>query len=233
MKRTLLILVCLTVAMGLLSGCGMKFTWGEKYRCMFHHEELVNADKDLADAKARGADKDCPDLYQAVAKEIDNAYAVYYSCRTQEAIKMALAASEKAKALCPVVPKPVEVIPPKVEAPKVIDKIILMLNFDSDKAIIKDKDVPQLSKAIEFIKKHPGAKVKVEGHTDSTASLNYNQMLSEKRAAAVVEYFIEKGAVNKADISSAGYGKTKPIASNETAEGKAKNRRVEVLILSK
>jgi len=195
----------------------MKYTQGEKYTYAFYPAALVDAEQDLADAKARGADRQCPDKYRAVAKQIDDAYAVYYSCRTKEAIDMALAASDKAKALCG----------GKVE------RIVLMLNFDFNKSIIKDKDIPQLKKAVEFIKKHKGSKIRVAGHTDSVGSDAYNQALSERRAKAVVDYFVAQGAVKRADISSVGYGEKKPIATNDTDAGRAQNRRVEVQILGK
>jgi outer membrane protein OmpA-like peptidoglycan-associated protein len=195
----------------------MKYTQGEKYTYAFYPAALVDAEQDLADAKARGADRQCPDKYRAVAKQIDDAYAVYYSCRTKEAIDMALAASEKAKALCG----------------GKIEKIVLMLNFDFNKSIIKDKDIPQLKKAVEFITKHKGSKIRVEGHTDSVGSDAYNQALSERRAKAVVDYFVAQGAVKRSDISSVGYGESKPIATNDTEAGRAQNRRVEVQILGK
>jgi outer membrane protein OmpA-like peptidoglycan-associated protein len=223
MKRALFLFVVAVVAFGMLSGCSMKYTQGEKYVYALHPAALVDAEHDLADAKARGADKQCTAQYNAVAKMIDDAYATYYSCRTQDAIDMALAASEKAKALCGV----------KVAAVPVQEKIVLMLNFDTDKSIIKDKDIPQLTKAIEFIKSHKGSKIRVEGHTDSIASEKYNQALSERRAKAVVDYFVKQGAVKRDDISSVGYGESKPVATNDTEAGRAQNRRVEVLILSK
>jgi len=195
----------------------MKYTQGEKYTYAFYPAALVDAEQDLADAKARGADRQCPDKYRAVAKQIDDAYAVYYSCRTKEAIDMALAASDKAKALCG----------------GKIERIVLMLNFDFNKSIIKDKDIPQLKKAVEFITKHKGSKIRVEGHTDSVGSDAYNQALSERRAKAVVDYFVSQGAVKRADISSVGYGEKKPIATNDTDAGRAQNRRVEVQVLGK
>ena len=216
MKTVLILLVCLVVALGLLTGC-MKYTQGEKYTYAFYPAAPVDAEQDLADAKARGADRQCPDKYRAVAKQIDDAYAVYYSCRTKEAIDMALAASEKAKALCG----------------GKLETIVLMLNFDFNKSIIKDKDIPQLKKAVEFIKKHKGSKIRVAGHTDSVGSDAYNQALSERRAKAVVDYFVAQGAVKRADISSVGYGEKKPIATNDTDAGRAQNRRVEVQILGK
>jgi outer membrane protein OmpA-like peptidoglycan-associated protein len=220
MRKALFLLVVAVVSFGLLAGC-MKYTQGEKYKYAFHPAALVDAEQDLADAQARGADKQCPAKYNAVAKQIDDAYAVYYSCRTQDAIDMALAASAKARALC------------GEKVAHVKQTIVLKLNFDTNKSIIKDKDKPQLKKAIEFIKSHKGSKIRVAGHTDSVASEKYNQKLSERRAAAVVNYFVKKGAVKRADISSVGYGKSKPIASNDTAAGRAENRRVEVHILGK
>jgi outer membrane protein OmpA-like peptidoglycan-associated protein len=223
MKRAFLLLVVAVVAFGLLAGCGMKYTQGDKYTYAYHPSALVNAEQDLENAKARGADKECPAKYNAVAKMIDDAYATYYACRTQDAIDMALKASEAANALCGVVKKPAVVK----------ETMVLKLNFDTDKSKIKDKDVPQLKKAIEFIKSHKGSKVRVAGHTDSVGTDKYNQKLSERRAKAVVDYFVKKGAIKKADISSVGYGESKPVASNDTAAGRAENRRVEVQILSK
>jgi len=222
MKRAFLLLVVAVVALGLLAGCGMKYTQGDKYKYAWHPSALVIAEQDLADAKARGADKDCPVKYKLVEKMIDEAYAIYYACRTQDAIDLALKASDAAKALCGAKPAAV-----------VIDKMVLKLNFDFDKAKIKNKDIPQLDKAIKFIQSHKGSKIRVAGHTDGKGSEKYNMKLSEKRAKAVVDYFVKKGAVKKADIHSVGYGKSKPIASNDTEAGRAENRRVEVLILGK
>jgi|WetSurMetagenome_2_1015567.scaffolds.fasta_scaffold10410_3 outer membrane protein OmpA-like peptidoglycan-associated protein len=227
MRKVFLLVVVAVVAFGLLSGCGMKYTQGEKYKYAYHPTALVDADEDLMAAQARGADKQCPAKYNAVAKLIDDAYATYYACKTQDAIDMAMKASGMARALCG------ECAPAPAPAPVVKKTMILKLNFDFDKAIIKDQDIPQLKKAIEFIKSHKGSKVRVAGHTDGKGSEKYNQKLSERRAAAVVNYFVKKGAIKRADISFVGYGKSRPIATNKTEEGRAENRRVEVHILSK
>ena len=123
--------------------------------------------------------------------------------------------------------------PPPTPAPKVIDKMTLKLNFDFDKADIKKDDEAKLERAIDFIKKYPEANVSLEGHTDSIGTDEYNQKLSERRAASVKNYLIKKGAIDKRKITSTSYGESKPVASNNTKEGRAENRRVEVLILSK
>jgi outer membrane protein OmpA-like peptidoglycan-associated protein len=119
--------------------------------------------------------------------------------------------------------------PPK---PKVVDRLSLHINFDSNKSVIRKADVAELQKAIDFIKKYPGHNVSIEGHTDSIGSDKYNQRLSERRAAAVKDYIVKKGGADGSRIKTSGYGETKPIADNKTKKGQFENRRVEVLILS-
>jgi OmpA-OmpF porin, OOP family len=129
-------------------------------------------------------------------------------------------------------PPPAPAPPPPAPAPpKVVDKMTLHVNFDFNKHTIRKADEAELKKAVEFVKKYPNSKIKIEGHTDSIGTDKYNQKLSEKRAEAVKNYLIEKGAVKKADISTVGYGESKPIADNKTAKGRAENRRAEILIL--
>ncbi|MGE5278533.1 MAG: OmpA family protein, partial [Acidobacteriota bacterium] len=117
------------------------------------------------------------------------------------------------------------------EAP--IDRLAIHVNFDFDKSQIRKGDLGELQKALEFVKKYPGAAVSVEGHTDSRGSDQYNQALSERRAEAVKKYLLDHGAVKSDKIRSRGFGESRPIASNDTAEGQAQNRRVEIVILSR
>lgn len=119
--------------------------------------------------------------------------------------------------------------PPK---PRVVDRLSLHINFDSNKASIRPAAVGELQKAIDFVKKYPGHNISIEGHTDNVGSEKYNQALSERRAAAVKEYLVKNGGAEKSQIKTVGYGETKPVAVNTTKEGRFKNRRVEVLILS-
>ena len=113
-----------------------------------------------------------------------------------------------------------------------IDRLTLHINFDFDKAVIRDADLPELQKALDFVKKYPGFKVSIEGHTDGVGSVPYNQGLSERRAAAVKSWLLAHGAADGARMQTVGYGKSKPVADNATPEGRFKNRRVEVLIVS-
>ena len=87
----------------------------------------------------------------------------------------------------------------------------------------------RLAKISGIILAHPSLHLQVEGHTDSVGSDEYNQQLSEKRAGAVREYLVQQGISSDA-IEAHGLGKTEPVASNETAEGRQQNRRVEMVI---
>jgi len=119
-------------------------------------------------------------------------------------------------------------------APKVIDRLVLHVNFDFNKSDVRKSDVAELQKAIDFVKKYPGYKIAIEGHTDHIGSAKYNQALSERRAAAVKDYLLKHGMIDthKDMIMTKGYGKSKPIADNSTEKGRFENRRVEILVLS-
>jgi len=82
------------------------------------------------------------------------------------------------------------------------------------------------------VKKYPGSKIEVEGHTDSVGPDTYNMKLSERRATTVKDYLIKEAGVNSSKIKAIGFGESKPVADNKTAAGRAQNRRVEILILS-
>ena len=101
------------------------------------------------------------------------------------------------------------------------------INFSSGKADIEDAANETLQAIVAILKEYPKANFVVEGHTDSTASEKFNQKLSEERAAKVVNFLTSNG-VDASRLSSVGFGETSPIASNDTSEGRARNRRVEV-----
>ena len=76
---------------------------------------------------------------------------------------------------------------------------------------------------------HPGLQLEIEGHTDSVGSEEYNQQLSEKRASAVREYLVQQGIAG-GSVTAKGFGKSRPVVSNATAEGRQRNRRVEMVV---
>jgi len=102
--------------------------------------------------------------------------------------------------------------------------------FDFDRFELKETARSSLDEVVKLLKAYPENKVKVEGHTDSVGSADYNLKLSQLRAASVAKYLIQEG-IPTSRIEIAGYGETKPIASNVTIQGRQQNRRVEVVIL--
>jgi len=107
-------------------------------------------------------------------------------------------------------------------------KAILYINFDSGKSTIKKESLPVVEQIIEMMNLAGDILISVEGHTDSDGSNEANLKLSDARAKAVVDAIVKKG-IEKSRLSSAGFGEEKPIAPNDTEEGKAKNRRVELI----
>lgn len=103
--------------------------------------------------------------------------------------------------------------------------------FDYDKSILLQQSFKELQSLLEILRRYPKMKIEVGGHTDGRGSVDYNQRLSESRAKEVVDYLIEKG-IEPRRLQYKGYGKTKPIATNDTEAGRSRNRRVEFKILS-
>ena len=108
--------------------------------------------------------------------------------------------------------------------------ITLKLNFATDSADIKPEFADDIGKVAEFMRQYPGTSVVIEGHTDSTGNSDYNQALSQRRAEAVAESLVNDHGVARDRVKATGYGDTRPVADNETAAGRAQNRRVEAAI---
>lgn len=105
------------------------------------------------------------------------------------------------------------------------------LSFDVGKSDIKDQHVPLLQKVQGILKLYPEATYVIEGHTDASGDGVANQQLSEKRAFALMQYLRQGMSISAERIKAIGYGSEKPIAGNQTPEGRAKNRRIDILIL--
>ncbi|MGD8380601.1 MAG: OmpA family protein [Syntrophobacterales bacterium] len=99
--------------------------------------------------------------------------------------------------------------------------------YDSNSSYMKAEAYPLLDEVASILMQNPEMKVEVQGHTDNKGSAQYNQWLSEKRAQRVTDYLVSKG-IDPSRLEAKGYGLTQPVASNDTAEGRAQNRRVEL-----
>lgn len=102
--------------------------------------------------------------------------------------------------------------------------------FDVAKASLRPTSFPELNRVAKLLQGQPNLVIEIGGHTDSDGSDTYNQQLSASRAKSVREYIVSQGAT-ASQISSKGYGEAKPVASNDTEEGKQANRRVEFIIM--
>lgn len=109
-------------------------------------------------------------------------------------------------------------------------KILSMVHFDFDSDKLKSEAYPILDEVVRLLKEKEGRRVIITGHTDNIGTEEYNLGLSRRRAESVKKYLISKG-ISKDRIESYGYGESMPIASNDTEEGRSKNRRVEILII--
>ena len=117
--------------------------------------------------------------------------------------------------------------------PKELTTVIresLYVEFDTNKTVVKESSYGEIERVATVMRQYPSAVITLEGHTDSIGSSAYNMRLSEGRAAAVKRVLIEKFEINADRITSVGMGETRPIASNDTADGRARNRRVEAIV---
>jgi outer membrane protein OmpA-like peptidoglycan-associated protein len=101
--------------------------------------------------------------------------------------------------------------------------------FDTARYSLRPIAREKLAKVAGIVSGHPGLRLSVEGHTDSVGGDDYNQRLSEQRGEAVRDYLTEQGMASNS-VTSRGFGKTQPVASNDTAAGRQQNRRVELVI---
>lgn len=105
-------------------------------------------------------------------------------------------------------------------------RINLDIKFDTNKAEIKAQYHGKLKEVADFMATYPNTKAAIEGHTDSVGSTAYNQKLSQRRAESVRDYLIQKFNINPDRLTAKGFGEERPVAPNDTAEGRSQNRRI-------
>lgn len=130
---------------------------------------------------------------------------------------------------CPVAPEPTTPPPVTVVTPiaqPAYESIELKVLFDNDKSVVKSKYYDEIKRVADFMTRHPEVTATIEGHTDSNASDAYNVALSQRRVDAVKKVLIQQFNVDASRLNSVGYGESRPVATNKTAEGRQQNRRV-------
>ena len=113
------------------------------------------------------------------------------------------------------------------------DRIVLRLygiNFGVGRAVIEPENFGLLSRVQDALRTLPGASVTIQGHTDSLGGDAVNLALSTRRAEAVRRYLVMNRALREGDIRAVGYGESHPVASNDTTAGRAKNRRIDLVV---
>lgn len=125
-------------------------------------------------------------------------------------------------------PKP----PPRVELRDNRIEFKEKIQFEVDKAVIKEESFSLLHDIAEVIKKNPQVKkISIEGHASAEGDARYNKKLSDERSKSVMEFLSKREGVEGDRLLARGWGEEKPIASNDTEEGREKNRRVEFLVV--
>jgi len=206
----------LYIAVLLLAGCASNFS--------VDRDELSEARAAIAAARAAGAEQCAPDelsdaqvaLYQA-AHEFSEGN--IHADEQAELVDTARKRAADARAKC---------------APKAKPEIISLpgVHFKFDSAELTSDSTGILDRAVRTLKAHSRIKAQVAAHTDSRGSDSYNKSLSQQRARSVLDYLVAKGIASNRLVPK-GYGETDPVADNATDAGRAKNRRVELRILSK
>lgn len=125
-------------------------------------------------------------------------------------------------------PPPAYAPPPPPAPPSGRIETLAGPSFDFNKATLTAEGRAHVDHAVQVLRDNPTIHVSVEGHTDSVGSDAYNMKLSQRRAATVRDYMVSHG-VAASRITTKGYGESHPIATNSTAEGRAQNRRVEII----
>jgi peptidoglycan-associated lipoprotein len=215
MKKSLLLLVALAVAMMLFAGC-------DKYPA----EELAKAEQAVQEAKAAGAPTNCADKYAAAESKLAEAKQAAdvdkdYEKATSDANETVILANV-AKG-CPPPIAEATPAPPPPPAPAKLD--LSKVYFDYNRYNIRSDAAATLKKNADLLAKYPGKMIFIEGHCDERGTSEYNMALGERRAKSVKNYYISLGI--KADMKTLSFGESKPANPGHSEKAYAQNRRVE------
>lgn len=108
-----------------------------------------------------------------------------------------------------------------------VARIDLVVHFDFDQAVVKPEYLDEIQRVADFLNANPNTIADLEGHTDAVGTDEYNQSLSERRVNAIRQVLIERFGIEPGKVRAQGLGESRPVASNDTAEGRAQNRRVQ------
>lgn len=112
-----------------------------------------------------------------------------------------------------------------------VARVELLVNFDFDRSEVKEQYLPEIERVARFMEQYPDRVVELEGHTDSRGTDAYNLGLSQRRAEAVMAELVGRFGISPSRVSAKGFGESQPIGSNDSAQGRAENRRVITVVI--
>jgi outer membrane protein OmpA-like peptidoglycan-associated protein len=233
-----------------LTGCAKNTHFGIRNKALGVPKEFAQTEAAIEKAERSPGAQYAPEKIAKAQELGKKAIAVYWGCRTEEAMALLAEArrlarqAEVAKAPPKPAPTPVAAAPapvppapaPRVPTPVAVPpepKIIIILegtNFGFDSADLTPQAKAALHEQAVILESESTIKVEIAGHADTSGPESYNHGLSERRAKAVKAYFVSKG-IAPDRLIPIGYGESHPIATNDTREGRANNRRVELKVL--
>lgn len=233
MKRRLIVILFVSTIVFMAAGCAEKRAYfGVPNAAITVPDAFDQTDKAISDAERSPGAKYCPDKIERAKKLAREGVEDYWACFTDRAMdKLAQAralANEATKCQPPAPPaRPTPPPPPPPPAVRVPEAVVITNAFSFDSLQLHPEALRQLDQQADVMKKIPEVRVQIIGHTDGIGTTTYNQELGKRRALSAKEY-LEKKGIAPARMEVRSEGKQHPIAPNNTEQGRATNRRIEL-----
>jgi outer membrane protein OmpA-like peptidoglycan-associated protein len=232
MERKLMWIMCALLLV--MVGCA-KVHFGVQDKALTVPGDVALTEEAIAKAEKSPGAKICPEKIGMAKSLAKQAMDTYWACQTTKALEMLAKARDIAKEAeaCKAAPAPAPApapVPAPAPAPARTPISFHSVTFDFNKSDLKPAARAELDRAAKIMMDNPGVVLELQGHTDSVGTDKYNAALGHRRANAVFQYLNAKG-VKSDRLKELSFGEVKPVASNETEDGRAQNRRVELVIL--
>jgi outer membrane protein OmpA-like peptidoglycan-associated protein len=240
MSRRLVVILFVMAVVLTAAGCaGQRSYFGVPNAALSVPAAFSETERAINDAERSPGAKYCPQKIDQARKLAREGVETYWACRTEEGMEKLAAARALAKEATqcqppsspPPPPPPAPVVrpapPPPPPAVRVPEAVVITKAFNFDSLKLNPAAYTVLDREAEVLRNNPQLRVQIVGHTDGVGTDTYNTALGRRRALSAKTYLEKKGIVsNRMEVLSA--GKSQPIATNETEEGRATNRRIEL-----
>lgn len=202
--------------------------WGTRSDLLVHMKQVAALNG--ANAVVMCSNQDCPPFIHGDSRLTAPAIRVLPKTESIAAAPPSAALSQPKtdQGVVPKAPAP----PPTKEETTILEKgrITLNIQFDTNKAAVKDVYYDHLARFADVMRRHPDLTVTIEGHTDNVGNDDLNMKLSQIRADSVKDYLVMEFGIDASRLNARGYGETRPVVDNGTEEGRQRNRRVEAAV---